>query len=238
MGKYIRVLTILFDTEISRNEIPYFRGAVLKTTGEGVDILFHNHDGDRFRYSYPLIQYKRIGGKVAIVSIEEGADMIGCFISRMNGKIKLGNRSVDISIEKVLPARIMVQTWNRPFSYYLNHWLPLNSKNYKTYKELDTDEERKVLLENILKGNLLSMLKGLGIHLDQELTAKITYLSEPTVVRYKDTSLMMFNAEFLSNLSLPNNIGIGKNASIGYGIVKEKKVRPGNQENKVTNELQ
>lgn len=224
MGKYIRVLTILFNAELNQNEIQYFRGAVLKETGEEVNILFHNHDGEGFRYSYPLIQYKRIGAKAAIVSIEQGADIIGQFISRMTGEIKLGNRSTTIGIEKIIPARIRVQTWNRSFSYYLNHWLPLNSKNYKIFKDLKSDEEKKSLLEKILKGNLLSMLKGLGIHLEEELKVDITYIKDHKVIKYKETALMLFNAEFKSNLSIPNNIGIGKNASIGYGIVKEKKM--------------
>ena len=224
MGKYIRVLTILFNTELNQNEIQYFRGAVLKETGKEVNILFHNHDGDGFRYSYPLIQYKRIGRRAAIVSIEQGADIIGQFISRMTGEIKLGNRSATIGIEKIIPARMRVQTWNRSFPYYLNHWLPLNSKNYKIFKDLEKEEEKKELLERILKGNLLSMLKGIDIHLEEELKVKITWLNEPKVIKYKETSLMLFNAEFKSNLSIPNNIGIGKNASIGYGIVKEKKM--------------
>lgn len=237
MGKYIRVLTTFFDMELTQNEVQYFRGAVLKKTGEEVNILFHNHDGEGFRYSYPLIQYKRIGGKAVIVSIEQGADIIGQFISRMNGEIKLGNRLATIGIEKIIPTRIRVQTWNRSFSYYLNHWLPLNSKNYKIFKNLEREEEKRELLEKILKGNLLSMLKGIDIHLEEELKVKITWLNEPKVIKYKETSLMLFNAEFQSNLSIPNNIGIGKNASIGYGIVKEKKRNPEKQENMITNEI-
>ena len=81
------------------------------------------------------------------------------------------------------------------------------------------------------------MLKGIDIHLEEELKVKITWLNEPKVIKYKETSLMLFNAEFQSNLSIPNNIGIGKNASIGYGIVKEKKRSSEKQENMVTNEI-
>ena len=32
---------------------------------------------------------------------------------------------------------------------------------------------------------------------------------------------MAFNADFKCNLSIPNNIGIGKNASIGCGIIHQ-----------------
>ena len=51
MPKYIRTLTILFDTEIHQKEIPLFRGAVLNLLGDKANMLFHNHDGEKgFRY--------------------------------------------------------------------------------------------------------------------------------------------------------------------------------------------
>ena len=31
--------------------------------------------------------------------------------------------------------------------------------------------------------------------------------------------MLAFNADFKCNLTIPNNLGIGKNASIGYGVV-------------------
>ncbi|MBR5326893.1 MAG: hypothetical protein IKU49_10450, partial [Prevotella sp.] len=82
MAKYIRTLTVFYDTEINHTEIPLFRGAVWKSLGNKADILYHNHTGeDSFRYSYPLIQYKRLNGKAAITCVEEGADIIGQFMS-------------------------------------------------------------------------------------------------------------------------------------------------------------
>ena len=68
MAKFIRTLTVTFDTDISYKEIPLFRGAVLKSMGDKANLLYHNHTGaETFRYSYPLIQYKRLGGKASIV---------------------------------------------------------------------------------------------------------------------------------------------------------------------------
>ena len=68
MRKYIRTLTVQFDANILYKEIPLFRGAVLKSMGDNADLLYHNHTGENtFRYSYPLIQYKRLGGKAARV---------------------------------------------------------------------------------------------------------------------------------------------------------------------------
>lgn len=220
MAKYIRTLTIQTDADIHQKDVPLFRGAVLKSLGDKADLLFHNHlDNDRFRYSYPLIQYKRIGGKAAIVCIEEGADIIGQFLTEVNDKLRIGEREIEWSTRLVQPARLLIQTWENTFRYHISRWLPLNAKNYHIYQNSEGLVERIALLENILKGNLLSMLKGLDIHLEQELKVKITQVSEPYILYNKGIGMTAFNADFTCNLTIPNNVGIGKNASIGYGIV-------------------
>lgn len=224
MAKYIRALTVLYNTDISYKEIPLFRGAVLNSMGDKANLLYHNHTGsDTFRYSYPLIQYKRLGGKAAIVCIEEGADVIGQFLSEATESIKIGEREAKCNTNRIVPVKILMQTWNHPFSYQIFRWLPLNKENYRKYQETEGIIERVSLLEGILKGNLLSMLKGLDIYLDNELTVKITNLSEPYILHNKDVALMAFNADFNCNLSIPDNIGLGKNASIGFGVTRRKK---------------
>ena len=224
MGKYIRTLTVFFDTDISYKEIPLFRGAVVKSLGDKANVLYHNHTGnDTFRYSYPLIQYKRLGGKAAIVCIEEGADLIGQFFSENAGELHIGERVVKCNIGKMVPAKILVQVWKTPFKYHINRWLPLNTKNYLLYQKTEGMIERILLLENILKANLLSMLKGLGIYLEEEINVKITNLSDSHIIYNKGVAMMAFNADLTCNLSIPNNIGIGKNSSIGYGVIHQKK---------------
>ena len=225
MAKYIRTLTVFYDTEIGYKEIPLFRGAVLNCLGDKANVLYHNHTGERaFRYSYPLIQYKRLNGKAAITCVEEGADIIGQFMSEAPYTIMVGQKELKCEVARVLPTKILVQTWSRPFNYHLNRWLPLNAKNYLLYKSTEDENERKAMLENILKGNLLSMMKGLGIHLEDELLVRIIQLSDPYIIYNKGIGLMAFNADFTSNLSIPNNLGIGKNTSIGCGIVRQEKL--------------
>ena len=221
MQNFVRVLKLIFSTPVSPKEVPCFRGAVIQQTGVDADILFHNHDGNSFRYSYPLIQYKSIGGKGAIIAIDEGADIIGQFISKISGSIDIGGRIEPISVEKVIPSRFLMQTWERMFNYRVNHWLPLNPENYRAYMATDYAEQRFVLLEKILIGNLLSMLKGLGIFLEKELKVHIEGHENPFLVKYKDIKLMAFNLDFSSNLFIPDNMGIGKNSSIGYGNVRQ-----------------
>lgn len=222
--KYVRTLTVITDAEIRQNEIPLFRGAVIHSLGEHPNVYFHNHlDDNKFRYSYPLIQYKRIEGKAAITCIEDGVDIIGQFLTEVNGTLTIGERQITCNTERIQPTRILVQTWQEMFSYHISRWLPLNSKNYLLYQQTEGVVEKVSFLENILKANLLSMLKGLNIHLEEELNLRITEIGEPYLLNNKGVKMMAFNADFKCNLSIPNNIGIGKNASIGCGIVHIKK---------------
>lgn len=220
--KYIRTLTVITDAEIRQNEIPLFRGAVIHSLGEHPNVYFHNHlDDDKFRYSYPLIQYKRLGGKAAIVCVEDGVDIIGQFLTEADGRLTIGERQIICNTGKIQPARILVQTWEEMFNYHISRWLPLNSKNYQLYQTLEGVVEKISFLENILKANLLSMLKGLDIHLEKELILKITDIGDSYLIYNKGVRMMAFNADFKCNLSIPNNIGIGKNASIGCGTVHQ-----------------
>lgn len=220
--KYVRTLTVITDAEIRQNEIPLFRGAVINSLGEHPNVFFHNHlDDDKFRYSYPLIQYKRLEKKAAIVCVEEGVDIIGQFLTEVNGTLAVGERQITCNTGRIQPARILVQTWQEMFSYHVSRWLPLNSKNYQLYQNLEGVVEKTMFLENILKGNLLSMLKGLNIHLEKELILKITEIGEPYLLNNKGIKMMAFNADFNCNLSIPNYIGIGKNSSIGCGIIHQ-----------------
>ena len=222
LSKFIRILTVYFDMDIRYGEIKFFRGSVIRCIGKQGSVLFHNHaSDDQYRYSYPLIQYKRLNGKAAIVCVEEGVDIIGQFLTEFSGTLAIGERQVACNIGRILPARILVQTWGEMFNYHISRWLPLNSQNYQCYKDIEGVVEKVSFLENILKANLLSMLKGLDIHLEKELILKITDISEPYLLYNKGVKMMAFNADFKCNLSIPNNVGIGKNASIGCGIVHQ-----------------
>lgn len=217
---YIQIFLVKFKNEISFHEISLLRGSILKSLGEDVEILFHNHaDEKSFRYSYPLIQYKRIHKKAAIFCIGDGVEAIGQFLASKNFSVMLGERPVHLEIDTVYPKRNLLQTWDSTFKYHLRNWLPLNSENYRKFIEMDGIAERITFLEQILIGNLLSFAKGMDIMIEKEITCKLLSLSEPSLVRVKGVKMMSFDAEFKTNLSLPDYMGIGKHVSIGFGTI-------------------
>lgn len=218
----VKMLIVRFDNEIRKEEIPLFRGAIINAI-ENADVLFHNHEeGEHLRYSYPLIQYKRINQKAAIVCLGEGTDAIGQFFSSCNFDVALGERQVTLEVESVNAYQHLIKIWDSEFKYHIRRWLPLNHDNYETYCQEESLAERCALLEHLLTANILSFAKGVGIHFDNQVVAKITQLGEPRTQYYKGVKLMSFDAEFKTNVSLPDYIGLGKGVSLGMGTVVRK----------------
>lgn len=220
----LRILTIKFNTEIKQSEIPLFRGAVIDIT-KGENILLHNHIGaSKFRYSYPLVQYKIINRKAAIICLGDGVDAIGEFFSSLNHNIHLGDREVSLSVEDISAKKTAIIETDPMIGYRISSWLPLNQKNYKEYKTLDSLAEKCIFLENILRGNILSFCKGIGYHLDFNLKSSITQIKESGHIRFKNIKMQSFNAEFKANINLPSRIGLGKGTSLGFGNIFIKRI--------------
>ena len=212
------ILTIQFANEVSQQDIPKFRGAVIHML-ESKPILFHNHNGETFRYAYPLIQYKRIKGKAAIVCVGKGVEEVHHFFSSNHFQYTIGKKKMDMLIESIHADMPVVKITKVDHHYQLHNWLPLNTCNYELYKEADSLVSRVQLLENILTGNILSLLKGIGVHLDDILNVHIVQINRQGIATYKKLKLMSFDIEFKANITLPPLVGIGKNASIGFGII-------------------
>lgn len=216
------ILTIVFEQEIATKEIPLLRGAIIHALDNKL-LLFHNHEeNNKYRYSYPLIQYKRIHKKASIVCINQGTEDVGELFSSRLSHLQLGENGMDIKIEKIIPQRYRIQIWEQMFNYYISKWLPLNSRNYKKYLEIEGLSDKVHFLEHILKGNILSFAKGIGIRFDKDIELVITDISDPFVVLVKGTKMHCINAHFKCNVSLPNYIGLGKHVSVNYGVVTKK----------------
>ena len=223
MKNEIKTLTVIYDTHISSRETVYFRGAVIKSLGNDVDLLYHNHIGDtKFRFSYPLIQYKCLSGKAAITCVEEGTDIIGQFLSQTSEPLMIGKRSARLEVEKVIPEKTTIQITDAQQTYMLRQWLPLNSKNYEQYLKADSMVDKLQILENVLAGNIISFLKGVNINLEGHFDLHITDIINQRAITFKDIRLMSFDIQFKANISLPSYIGLGKNSSVGFGVLSKK----------------
>ena len=224
MGKFkqIRLLQVIFDLKINFSEIPFFRGAIIKTT-RGENNLFHNHSPEGNIYRYPKIQYKLINGNASLLCVEEGIEGIQDFFSRTDWKLQIEKQNKEIKVENIKVHQHRVAVWENWFDYRITNWLPLNQDNYIKFKALEDLTERISFLEKIMQSNILSFLQGIDLYVDEKIEVKIKSIRGERLMNYKDQQMQAFTLVFRTNVSLPNFIGLGKGSSVGFGVIKELK---------------
>lgn len=215
----IRTFLIKFTAEIRQSEIPLFRGAINAILEENHSILFHNHTDDGFRYSYPLIQYKRIGGKAAIMCVGEGTEVIGEFFSRQELSLQIGKRSIVCEVDEIVAKYHNITITEELIPYRIRKWVPFNSENYETYMKAKGIVEKYQILEKIMTGNILSMAKGLEMTIETPLCVKLEEIIDTYNVTFKGIKMMSFDLDFMANITIPDFLGLGKGVSHGFGNI-------------------
>jgi hypothetical protein len=219
----VKYLTIHFKNDLSLREIPKFRGAVIERAGRE-HLLFHNHAAEGLRYAYPLIQYKRIGNKAGLVCLEEGVHEVHAFFQGRPGTLRIGDREMTPEVERLQMNEVTLQAWDKLFNYHLSNWLALKHENYEAYQAMPDEKERHRFLSTILRGNILSMAKGLGWFIDREVRVELLHVGPLRLMDYKGNRLSAFDVRFRTNVWLPPYIGLGKGAALGFGMVQKDKL--------------
>lgn len=224
-----RILIIKFKNPLYKHEIEMFRGAILNKIKNNSNILFHNHTENGFRYAYPLIQYKRINQKAAIVCMDEGVDVIGKVLSVCNDEVLLGNRKYQMEVDEVQSVKFDFHISDKLVEYNIENWIPLNQSNLEKYNTLHGIADKCNFLENILVGNILSLAKGLGIHLDSMINCHILQINDTGFQTFKGVQFLSLDLIFTTNVCLPDFVGLGKGTSLNHGTV----VRTKKEDNKI-----
>ena len=211
------------DIRLKPSQIHKLRGYVGNLFAE--HDLIHNHDLDTGRtiYRYPLIQFKIINNTPCIIALtEKTIQALTQIFMNMDEMIIAGNRisihEKDLKVEDTeFGFSEDVYAYQFPFS----PWIALNQNNYKKYRAMKTEVEKKALLERILIGNILSMSKYLGVHLETSQTIKVGLQVTPSQVNLKGKQMIGFKGVFKTNFRIPDDLGIGKAVSRGYGTLRK-----------------
>ncbi len=233
----LRYLRMDFDLPISVKKIGAFRGAVARKVGTE-QVLFHHHlpsetepnaavtteeTKDRYLYRYPLIQYKRLYGKAAIICLGDAVNEIHHLFEDSNWEIEIGNSTIPLKINNLKLSECNLRVYEgekQNYTYSIQNWLALNHENYEIYQNTSSLKKRIELLEKILTGNLISFASGIGWQVKKRFELEIQELQPHYTMSYKKTRLTAFSLTFQTNLFLPNYIGLGKGVSRGFGMIK------------------
>ena len=183
--------------------------------------LLHHPVEDGYLCTYPKIQYKIIEGTPFMIGIDEGAKVLK-EISADIKKLELGSSIYKVSSKQINEQEAEIVPQRVMYNYrFLTPWFALNQKNYSKFMEMKDRREKKLFLNNILVGNLLSMCKGLGIIVNTRLNVR-SYLDEEKI-EFKGIPFTGFTGEFTVNFRIPDFFGIGKNVSHGFGTIRRIK---------------
>lgn len=186
--------------------------------------LLHNHfvnehGEERLRYSYPLVQYKILQGTPMLLGLGEGSGVLSDLFLEVR-ELNIGGTIYEINhknIERINVECGLTETLNE--YAFQSPWFALNQANFDHYNTLGV-KERSEMLHAILRGNILSFFKGVGIWLDGQVMASIRV--ESTIpLHFKDRMMIGFQANFTTNVLLPHHIGLGKSVGRGFGTIKQ-----------------
>lgn len=179
------------------------------------NILFHNHKDDyNFNYDFSFIQYKVKNGEFLIVGIDKGGDILLEKIEDIR-EIVIGDRKIEITPEINISFPQLKVDDEKKYRYrFETIWLALNDKNFLRYKVGEFD------LNKQLANNILEFFKMCGIRLEKRVEVAGEF--QELKLRQKDTTILGFVGEFVTNAYLPDDISLGKRKSIGMGRIKMK----------------
>lgn len=178
-------------------------------------VEFHNHlDEVSFNYDFSYIQYRVIDGNLAIMGIDEGADILLRHIEELKS-VKIGEDTYKVEPEITITFPNPEIT-DKIYKYKFDTlWFALNDRNYKKYINGEFS------LNDQLRNNILEFFKMCKIWVDKRIIAKGNFKEEKIIK--KDTEILVFSGEFETNALLPDNICLGKRKSIGLGRIKKLK---------------
>ena len=192
--------------------------------------LLHNHfeesgdgAGPKYRYAYPLVQYKVLRKVPTLVGLGEGAGLLVELFLKMK-ELKIDEDIYPVLSKHIRHVQATVGLSDDLHTYrYESLWLGLNQKNHKLYQEADPIRKNQIL-KNTAIANILTFVEAFGLRFDREVPEQRILLklnpTEPAITKFKNVELLGFRGSFTTNVLLPDDIGLGKQAARGFGTIK------------------
>ncbi len=180
--------------------------------------LLHNHyENGKFRYKYPLVQYKVIDKIPMLIGINEGAMLLTELFLKIR-LIVIDDQEYKILSKNITNNIINLNELSKLRTYkFKTLWMALNQTNYMKYKQLTDKADKKSFLEQQIINNILSFYKGIDYRIAERIMVSGNF--RPHSTKFKDKKILVFEGDFVTNAVIPDYVGIGKAVSRGFGTV-------------------
>jgi hypothetical protein len=181
--------------------------------------LLHNHlESGESAYRYPLVQYKVINRIPTLVGLNEGADLLINLFLKIK-TLQIEDKTYQINQKNIESKTLEIGLSNELHSYrFQTLWMALNQENHQKYLRNTASEQQKQL-NILLQNNILSYFKAMNYWVNGQVMGMLQNVYEKES-KFKDKSMIAFQADFVSNAVLPSFIGIGKSVARGFGTLE------------------
>jgi Cas6b C-terminal domain/Cas6b N-terminal domain len=223
----LRILSVTFDTHLDPWELPRFRGAIAHKVGLEHE-WFHNHDNETGGYHqrYPLIQYKLNpqGGinRPMLLCLEHGVEEAQRFFSQPDWGLRIGEKDHEMRIARLNVEQHRLAVLEKAVPYRIHKWKAFNPENFDVFRPMVSIAEQCAFLERLLATHIIAFAGGVGWEVPERFQVRITDLIKREWVDQKGIKVLAFTLDFQCNVALPSFIGLGKGASIGYGVLRRQ----------------
>jgi hypothetical protein len=221
MKQTIKIGKIMFpEIQVKPSEIHKVRG-YFATQFEHLELL-HNHQRgtDKLHYRYPAVQFK-LGEHLSVLGFKPEGISILKEIFLSSDDIRVEHKKIPVRQREIIIKDIQYGEDGQFYLYeFTSPWVGLNQKNYRKYLSYGSEEDKKDMLHSILVNNIISFCKFAGYTIKEKLKIKSTFIE--VNVNLKNQILTAFKGEFMVNFLLPDQLGLGKSSSRGFGAIQRK----------------
>lgn len=192
--------------------------------------LLHNHfeetgdEGPKYRYAYPLVQYKVLHKTPTLIGMAEGAQLLVELFLRIR-EINIEGQVIPVLSKHIEHRQCTIGISEELHTYrFETLWLGLNQKNFRAYQQAD-DAGKSMILRNTAVANILTFVEAFGLKPDKEIPGQKIMLklsqTEPVKTKFKNVEFTAFGGSFTTNVLMPDYIGLGKQAARGFGTIRK-----------------
>ncbi len=205
------------DATLDRRHARWLRGSV---AGQVDRPEFHQHVGDHLIYRHPLIRYDIDSDDAVIAGLAEGSMLLRA-VPPFDEFTLGGTRHRVLDYRREM-NRVDIGPTSRPIVYgFRTPYLALNQENHVTW-ERGRSEDRRRLLERVVVGNMLSLSKSIGLHVEDRISAEVDLEAVGPQEVKPGVCLLGFLGRVRINFALPDGWGIGKSSSRGFGTLNRE----------------
>ena len=210
------------EIELQTRDAHKLRGYFGTLFKEHAPILSNHFEDGNLRYKYPLVQYKVVRKTPMLIGIKEGAKLLTQLFLRIS-EIDIDGKRYPVNTKNISQQNEKIGFSRELIEYKFNTlWMALNQENFKKFSSLKDKKEESKMLDKLLVSHVLGFFKNIDLYLkpDERLIAKGKLQQRTT--RFKDQKMLGFTGSFMINALLPDDIGIGKSVSRGFGTLTKE----------------